>query len=105
MALSLGLAAIASSDGDGDGGGPAVSAGNSHGFKMVGIATTALARSRAVSYVTGAYGAGMSIYRNFVARGHEVVFPRNTAMEIGIGTRAAAPEPATKSSPSAGGGQ
>jgi hypothetical protein len=108
VALSLGLAAIASSDGDGDGGGPAVSAGNSHGFKMVGIATTALARSRAVSYVTGAYGAGMSIYRNFVARGHEVVFPKNTAMEIGIGTRAAAnpePEPAAKSSPSAGGGQ
>lgn len=106
VALSLGLAAIASSDGDGDGGGPAVSAGNSHGFKMVGIATTALARSRALSYVTGAYGAGMSIYRNFVARGHEVVFPKNTAMEIGIGTRAAAgPEPATKSSPSAGGGQ
>jgi hypothetical protein len=105
VALSLGLAAIASSDGDGDGGGPAVSAGNSHGFKLVGIATTALARSRAVSYVTGAYGAGMSIYRNFVARGHEVEFPKNTAMEIGIGTRAAVPAPATKASPSVGGGQ
>ena len=108
VALAVGLAAIGSSDRDGDGGGPGVTAGNSHGFKLVGIATTALARSRAVGYVTGAYGAGLSIYRNFVARGHEVEFPKNTAMEIGIGTRAAAnpaPEPAAKSSPSAAGGQ
>lgn len=106
VALAVGLAAIGSSDRDGDGGGPGVTAGNSRGFKLVGIATTALARSRAVGYVTGAYGAGMSIYRNFVARGHEVEFPKNTAMEIGIGTRAAAaPEPATKASPSAAGGQ
>jgi len=36
------------------------------------------------------------------------VFPKNTAMEIGIGTRAAtspAPEPAAKPAPSAGSGQ
>jgi hypothetical protein len=37
----------------------------------------------------GAYGAGMSVYLGFFARGHEVVFPKNTAMEIGIGQRAA----------------
>jgi hypothetical protein len=35
----------------------------------------------------GAYGAGMSVYSRFIARGHEVVFPKNTAMEIGIGRR------------------
>jgi hypothetical protein len=29
----------------------------------------------------------MSIYTHFIARGHDVVFPKNTAMEIGIGTR------------------
>jgi hypothetical protein len=29
----------------------------------------------------------MSLYSHFVGRGNEVVFPKNTAMEIGIGTR------------------
>lgn len=108
LALSLGLAAMAAQDGDGDGGGPAVSAGNSRGFKAVGVIATVAARSRAIGYGVSAYGAGRSIYRNFVARGHEVVFPQNTAMEIGIGTRAAAePEakPVAKPSSSAGSGQ
>jgi hypothetical protein len=27
------------------------------------------------------------VYSGFFARGHEVVFPKNTAMEIGIGQR------------------
>jgi len=83
-------------------------AGGLNGFKLVGLAAGAAVQSRIFGYVTGAYGAGMSVYRNFVARGHEVVFPKNTAMEIGIGTRAATsppPEPVAKSSPSAGGGQ
>jgi hypothetical protein len=43
--------------------------------------------SRALGYSMGAYGAGMSLYSHFIARGKEVVFPKNTAMEIGIGTR------------------
>jgi hypothetical protein len=87
VSLALGLAAIGSSDRDGDGGGPGVTAGNSRGFRLVGVLTNALVRSRAFSYATGAYGAGRSIYLNFLTRGHEVVFPRNTAMDIGIGTR------------------
>jgi hypothetical protein len=49
-----------------------------------------LARSRAFGYATGAYGAGRSIYQNFLTRGHEVVFPKNTAMDVAIGTRVAA---------------
>ncbi len=89
VALALGLAAVGSSDGDGDGGGPAVTAGNSRGFRLVGILANALARSRALGYATGAYGAGRSLYDNFLTRGHEVVFPKNTAMDIGIGTRVA----------------
>jgi hypothetical protein len=35
----------------------------------------------------GALGAGRSVYVHFIARGREVVFPKNTAMQIGIGTR------------------
>jgi hypothetical protein len=29
----------------------------------------------------------MSVYSGFLAKGHEVEFPKNTAMEIGIGIR------------------
>jgi hypothetical protein len=94
VALSLGLAAIASKDSDGDSYGPAGSGGSAHGFKLLGLAAARLAHSRTFGYASGAYGAGMSIYRNFMARGHEVVFPKNTAMEISIVTRAAADAPA-----------
>jgi hypothetical protein len=113
-AVSLGLAAVAARGdpdevgGDRAGNTSSRAAGGVGGFKLVGAILGAIVRSRAFGYTMGAYGAGMSVYRNFMARGHEVVFPKNTAMEIGIGTRAAAdpaPEPATKSSPSVGGGQ
>ena len=93
VALALGLAAVGSSDRDGDGGGPAITAGNSRGFRLVGILVNALARSRAFGYATGAYGASRSLYNNFLTRGHEVVFPKNTAMDIGIGTRVASATP------------
>jgi len=35
----------------------------------------------------GAYGAVRSVYSHFIARGREVAFPKNTAMQIGIGRR------------------
>jgi len=35
----------------------------------------------------------VSVYSHFMARGREVVFPKNTAMQIGIGTRAATARP------------
>jgi hypothetical protein len=62
-------------------------AGGANGFKLVGMALGLAVRSRALGYSMGAYGAGMSVYSNFLARGHEVVFPKSTAMEIGVGTR------------------
>jgi hypothetical protein len=94
-ALSLTLAvASVRSDSDVDHGvahaggdtGPRV-AGGANGFKLVGIALGLAVQSRALGYAMGAYGAGMSVYSNFLARGHEVVFPKNTLMEIGIGRR------------------
>jgi len=57
---------------------------------VVGIVMGALVQSRAFGYAMGAYGAGRSIYQNFLTRGHEVVFPKNTAMDVAIGTRAVA---------------
>jgi hypothetical protein len=93
--LSLALAvASAQSDTDVDhgvatngGGTGARVAGGANGFKLVGMALGLAVHSRALGYSMGAYGAGMSVYSHFIARGTEVVFPKNTAMEIGVGTR------------------
>jgi hypothetical protein len=93
-AISLGLAAMsAHHEGDRDhdnlsGSDPnSRGAGGLGGFKLVGMALGMAVPSRALGYSMGAYGAGMSVYSHFIARGNEVVFPKNTAMEIGIGTR------------------
>jgi hypothetical protein len=45
----------------------------------------------------GSLGASRSIYAHFIARGHDVVFPKNTALEVVIGTHQLAPESAPAS--------
>jgi len=97
-AVSLGLAMMSAGhgrdhDGDGGNGSGNSAAGGAGGFKLVGMVMGALVRSRAFGTTMGAYGAAVSVYSNFMARGHEVEFPKNTAMQIGIGTRAATPKP------------
>jgi hypothetical protein len=108
-AVSVGLAA-ASFGGDRDavGGNPAGNtsnrvAGGAGGFKLIGIVLGASVHSRVFGATMGAYGAGMSVYAHFIARGHDVVFPKNTAMQIGIATLPTAPEPKAlpESAPSA----
>jgi hypothetical protein len=95
-ALSLTLAAASVSSGDSDvdngvaharGSTGAQVAGGVNGFKLVGMALGLAVHSRALGYSMGAYGAGMSVYSHFISRGREVVFPKNTVMEIGIGRR------------------
>ncbi len=98
-AFSLTLAAASMrQDGDMDhgvarsGGDPgARAAGGANGFKLVGIALGLAVRSPALGYAMGAYGAAKSVYSNFIAKGREVVFPMNTAMDIGVGTREEGP--------------
>jgi hypothetical protein len=68
-------------------------AGGAGGFKLVGVGLGLFVHSQPLGMAMGAYGASMSIYTHFIARGREVVFPKNTAMEISIGTRAPAPAP------------
>jgi hypothetical protein len=43
-----------------------------------------------------AYGASVSIYSNFLSRGRDVVFPKDTPMEIGFGLPHAPPVPAKR---------
>jgi hypothetical protein len=97
--IAIGLAAL-SAGGDADATTPNPAgntlnraAGGANGFKLVGITMGILIHSRVFGYTMGAYGAGMSIYTHFVAKGRDVVFPKNTAMDIGIGIREA---PASK---------
>ena len=97
-AIAIGLAAASSkTDSDarygGGAGGDATNraAGGAAGFKLIGIALGAFVHSQPLGMAMGAYGASVSVYRNFIARGSELVFPKDTAMEISIGARASTP--------------
>lgn len=60
--------------------------GGAGGFKLVGIGLGLAIHSQPLGLAMGALGAGRSIYTHFIGRGHDVSFPKNTALEIGIGT-------------------
>lgn len=66
------------------------------GFRLIGFVTAALARSRVLASSLGVYGASMSVYDHFLSRGLDVVYPKDTAMAIGFGSRVTG---ATKSAP------
>jgi hypothetical protein len=68
-------------------------AGGGGGYKLIGIAMGVAIHSQPFGMALGAAGASRSLYVHFVARGREVVFPRNTTMQIGIGVRSPAPKP------------
>jgi hypothetical protein len=101
--LATGIAvalAFASSRTDSDGGAGSAggttgsrAAGGVGGFKLVGILIGAFVHSQPLGMAMGVYGAGMSIYSHFIARGRDLVFPKNTAMEVGIGMRASPSSP------------
>ena len=65
------------------------------GFRLTGAILSLAVKSTPVSIAFGAYGASASIYSNFLSRGHDVVLPKDTPLEIGFGTPhpAAAPQP------------
>ena len=69
----------------GEAGGGAASGAS--GFKLLGMIVGIAAHSRVVSAGFGSYGAAMSIYYHFLARGRDVVYPKDMAMVIGLGTR------------------
>ena len=95
--LQLALAASSASpehDHDLHGGGDNLGGGAANGasgFKVVGMLAAALAHSRIVTSGFGFYGAAMSVYSHFLARGRDVVYPKDMSMVVGIGTRTAKP--------------
>jgi hypothetical protein len=64
------------------------------GFRLTGALLSLAVKSTPVSMVFGAYGASSSIYTNFLSRGHDVVLPKDTPLEIGFGNPH--PTPASK---------
>jgi hypothetical protein len=57
------------------------------GYRLIGIALSLAVHSRPLAMGLGGYGAALSIYTHFLSRGHEVIFPKNTPMDIGFGGR------------------
>ncbi len=85
--------------GSAGGGAGSRAAGGAGGFKLVGIAMGIFVHSQPLGMAMGAYGASMSVYSHFIARGRDLVSPKNTAMEVSIGTRPSAPSPSTPNPP------
>jgi hypothetical protein len=92
--ISLALAAVSLvPDADAGSSGQSVgeiggrAANGASGFKAIGFAMGALVRSRPLASGFGVYGATLSVYSNFLSRGHDVVYPKDTAMAIGFGSR------------------
>ena len=66
-------------------GDPGVRAGAGiSGYGFAGSLIALATRSQPVSIGFAAYGASFSVYRNFLSRGKEVVFVKDTPMEIGF---------------------
>jgi hypothetical protein len=97
ISVMLALASAHTDDdakiGDAGGGAGSRAAGGAGGFKLVGLAMGVFVHSQPVGMAMGAYGASMSVYSHFIARGRDLVFPKNTAMEVSIGTRPSALSP------------
>jgi hypothetical protein len=87
-AIAVGLAAASSGDDILN-----QAEGGAGGFRVVGIVIGATIRSQPLGMAMGALGASRSIYIHFLARGRDVVFPKNTAMQIGISPRPSPPPP------------
>ena len=60
--------------------------GGGLGFGFVGSLVAMLARSQSLTESFAFYGAAWSVYSHLMARGNDVVFPKDTAMEIRFGT-------------------
>jgi len=55
------------------------------GSGITGSLISLAARSQPVSAAFAVYGAGTSVYVNFLSRGKDVIFAKNTPLEIGFG--------------------
>jgi hypothetical protein len=93
-AISVALASSSMADHDrdagihgADGGDIGKGAANgASGFRFLGTIIGAFSRSRVVASGFGFYGAAISVYSHFLARGRDVVYPKDMSMKIELGT-------------------
>ena len=81
-AVPLALTFLASRALDDDGNLAADSAVASNGYGIIGRIVGIVAGSRNLSAGIGFYAAGLSFYERWVARGHDVVFRKDTRIEV-----------------------
>jgi hypothetical protein len=94
-AISVMLASSSIADHDRDAGLHGVDGGDvgkgaangASGFRFLGTIVGAFAHSRVVASGFGFYGAAMSVYSHFLARGRDVNYPKDMSMVIGLGAR------------------
>jgi hypothetical protein len=58
------------------------------GFRLVGTLVGAFAHSQVLTAGFGAYGAARSVYGHFLARGRNVVYPKDMSMVLALGNGA-----------------
>lgn len=105
-AISVALASSSMADHDrdagihgADGGDIGKGAANgASGFRFLGTIIGAFSHSRVVASGFGFYGAAISVYSHFLARGRDVVYPKDMSMTLEVGTTAK--QPATEAPPS-----
>jgi hypothetical protein len=61
-------------------------ANGASGFRFLGTIIGAFSHSRVVTSGLGFYGAAISVYSHFLARGRDVVYPKDMSMVIEVGT-------------------
>lgn len=61
--------------------------GGLSGYKLIGLALAYGARSPVLSRTFGLWGTAQSVYLHFLARGQNLVLPKNTPIEISFGER------------------
>ncbi len=95
---SVGLALIGSG-GKNDVGTAGPVTGGATGYKLIGIIVGGAFQNHTYAILMSAYGGGSSIYRNFLARGREIIFPKDTVIDIGFGNRTTLPMPGADRGP------
>ena len=73
------------------------------GFGLMGSLIAMAARAQPITAAFAFYGAAMSVYSHILARGSQVVFPKDTPMEIRFGTHEGPLVPPQESAPSSPG--
>ncbi len=81
-ALPLAMGLLALNAAGEDEGSVLHTAGTSNGFRLIGRVAALAAKSQYVGAAFGFYGTGRMVYSRYIAHGDDVVFPKDTRIEV-----------------------